>query len=195
MTTVQIESNRQETFDAVGGLAARYGLAIVIGAFGLLKFTNYEAQGIAPLVAESPFMSWLYDIFSVYTFSVLLGVFEVAAAVLIAVKPWWPKASILGSALAILLFVATISFLFTTPGAFDDSVGYPAPSLTTGFLFKDVALLGISLWTLADALRATRSSLAGSSQAHARTLMPCASSWGSEGTKRNIRTSSASATA
>ncbi len=112
-------------------------------------------------------MSWLYDIFSVYTFSVLLGVFEVAAAVLIAVKPWWPKASILGSALAILLFVATISFLFTTPGAFDDSVGYPAPSLTTGFLFKDVALLGISLWTLADALRATRSSLAGSSQAHA----------------------------
>ena len=165
MTTVQIESNRQETFDAVGGLAARYGLAIVIGAFGLLKFTNYEAQGIAPLVSESPFMSCLYDIFSVYTFSVLLGVFEVAAAVLIAVKPWWPKASILGSALAILLFVATISFLFTTPGAFDDSVGYPA--LTTGFLFKDVALLGISLWTLADALRATRSSLAGSSQAHA----------------------------
>lgn len=112
-------------------------------------------------------MSWLYDIFSVYTFSVLLGAFEVAAAVLIAVKPWWPKASILGSALAILLFVATISFLFTTPGAFDDSVGYPALSLTTGFLFKDVALLGISLWTLADALRATRSSLAGSSQAHA----------------------------
>jgi len=112
-------------------------------------------------------MSWLYDIFSVYTFSVLLGVFELAAAVLIAVKPWWPKVSIVGSALAILLFVATISFLFTTPGAFDESAAYPAPSLTTGFLFKDAALLGISVWTLADALRATRSSLAGSSQAHA----------------------------
>ena len=94
MTTVQIESNRQETFDAVGGLAARYGLAIVIGAFGLLKFTNYEAQGIAPLVSESPFMSWLYDIFSVYTFSALLGVFEVGAAVLIAVKRWWLRVSI-----------------------------------------------------------------------------------------------------
>jgi uncharacterized membrane protein YkgB len=167
MTTLQIESNRRHTIDAVGGLAARYGLVIVIGAFGLLKFTNYEAQGIAPLVSESPVMSWLYDIFSVYTFSVLLGVFEVAAAVLIAVKPWSPRASMLGSALAILLFVATISFLFTTPGAFDPSVPYPAPSLTTGFLFKDVALLGISVWTLTDALRATRSSLAGSSQVHA----------------------------
>jgi uncharacterized membrane protein YkgB len=167
MTFTQIQSTKQNTIDAVGGLAARYGLVIVIAAFGLLKFTNYEAQGIQPLVSESPVMSWLYDIFSVYTFSVLLGVFEVAAAVLIAVKPWWPKVSTVGSALAILLFVATISFLFTTPGAFDESVAYPAPSLTTGFLFKDVALLGISVWTLADALRATRSSLAGSSQAHA----------------------------
>ena len=167
MTFTQIQSTKQNTTDAVGGLAARYGLVIVIAAFGLLKFTNYEAQGIQPLVSESPVMSWLYDIFSVYTFSVLLGVFELAAAVLIAVKPWWPKVSIVGSALAILLFVATISFLFTTPGAFDESVGYPAPSLTTGFLFKDVTLLGISVWTLADSLRATRSSLAGSSQAHA----------------------------
>ena len=154
-------------FDEIGGLAARYGLVIVIGAFGLLKFTEFEAKGIEPLVSESPFMSWLYGIFSVYTFSVLLGVFELAAAVLIAVKPWWPKASAFGSALAVLLFVATISFLFTTPGAFDDSISYPAPSLTTGFLFKDVALLGISVWTLTDALRATRSSLAGSSQVHA----------------------------
>jgi uncharacterized membrane protein YkgB len=168
MTVTQIQSSKQNTIDAVGGLLALYGLVIVIAWFGVMKFTNYEAQGIQPLVAESPFMSWLYDIFSVYTFSVLLGVFEVAAAILIAVKPWWPKVSILGSALAILLFLATISFLFTTPGVFEESVGgFPLLSMTGGFLMKDVALLGISAWTLADALRATRSSLAGSSQVHA----------------------------
>ena len=152
------------TQNQFGGLAARYGLVIVIAWFGLMKFTNYEAHGIAPLVSESPFMSWLYNIFSVYSFSVLLGVFEVAAAVLIAVKPWWPKASVFGSALAILLFAATISFLFTTPGVFE---GFPLLTLTGGFLIKDVALLGISVWTLTDALGATRSSLAGSSQVHA----------------------------
>jgi uncharacterized membrane protein YkgB len=168
MTTFQINSTRQNTIDSVAGLLARYGLVIVIAWFGGMKFTYYEAQGIYPLVSESPFMSWLYDIFSVYTFSVLLGVFEVAAAVLIAVKPWWPKASILGSGLAVLLFAATISFLFTTPGVFDESVGgFPLLSVSGGFLIKDVALLGISAWTLADALRATRSSLAGSSQRHA----------------------------
>jgi uncharacterized membrane protein YkgB len=168
MTIQRIESIRQSTVDAVGGLMARYGLVIVIAWFGGMKFTRYEAQGIQPLVSESPFMSWLYDIFSVYTFSVLLGVFEVAAAVLIAVKPWWPRVSVLGSLLAILLFAATISFLFTTPGVFEESVGgFPLLSLSGGFLIKDIALLGISAWTLADALRATRSSLAGSSQAHA----------------------------
>jgi uncharacterized membrane protein YkgB len=168
MTGTQFQSTKQNTIDAVGGLLARYGLVIVIAWFGGMKFTNFEAKGIQPLVSESPFMSWCYDIFSVYTFSVLLGVFEIAAAVLIAVKPWWPKVSILGSALAIVLFAATISFLFTTPGVFEASVGgFPLLSMTGGFLIKDVALLGISAWTLADALRATRSSLAGSSQVHA----------------------------
>jgi reactive chlorine resistance protein C len=44
---------------------------------------------------------------------------------------------------------------------------YPLVSVSGGFLIKGVALLGISAWSLADALRATRSSLAGSSQPHA----------------------------
>jgi uncharacterized membrane protein YkgB len=165
MTITQIRSAQQHNVDAVGACMARYGLVIVIAWFGAMKFTNYEAHGIEPLVSESPLMSWCYDIFSVYTFSALLGVFEVAAAVLIAVKPWWPRASMLGSALAILLFAATISFLFTTPGVFE--AGFPLLSLSGGFLIKDVALLGISAWTLVDALRATRSSLAASSQVHA----------------------------
>lgn len=168
MTTQLIQSTKQHTIDSVGGLLARYGLVIVIAWFGVLKFTEYEANGIYPLVSESPFMSWLYGIFSVYTFSVLLGVFEVAAAVLLAVKPWWPRLSILGSLLAIVLFIATVSFLFTTPGVFEASAGgFPALSTTGGFLIKDVALLGISAWTLADGLRATRSTLPGSSQDYA----------------------------
>jgi reactive chlorine resistance protein C len=168
MTTYSTESNRQKTFDTVAGLLARYVLAIVLVWYGGLKFMNYEAQGIQPLVSESPFMSWLYEIFSVYTFSALLGIFEIAAAVLLAVKPWWPKVSVFGSLLAIALFVATISFMFTTPGVFVASEGgFPALSLDGGFLMKDIALLGISVWTLSDALRATRSSLAASSQPHA----------------------------
>jgi reactive chlorine resistance protein C len=156
MTTNQNALTKSETVvGAVGPLLARYGLVVVIAWFGALKFTAFEAQGIQPLVASSPFMSWLYDVFSVRTFSTLLGVFELAAAALIAVKPWWPRLSIAGSLLAIALFVATVSFLFTTPNVTEAAAGgFPQLSMTGGFLIKDVALLGISVWTLADALRA-----------------------------------------
>jgi uncharacterized membrane protein YkgB len=102
-------------------------------------------------------MGWLYDIFPVYTFSALLGVFELAAAVLLAIKPLSPKLSIIGSVLAIVLFIGTVSFLFTTPGVSEPAGGgFPALSLTGEFLLKDVPLLGLSFWTLADSIRAAR---------------------------------------
>ena len=40
---------------ALGHRVLRYGLALVIAWIGGMKFTAYEAQGIAPLVAKSPF--------------------------------------------------------------------------------------------------------------------------------------------
>ncbi|OMC18822.1 hypothetical protein A5736_14265 [Mycobacterium sp. SP-6446] len=139
----------------LGSVLARYGLVVVIAWIGAMKFTSYEAQGIQPLVAHSPFMSWLYAVFSVSTFSALLGIFELAAALLLSLKPWAPRASIAGSVMAIGLFIATISFLFTTPGVFDAAAGgFPLLSTDGGFLLKDVALLGLAVWTLADALAA-----------------------------------------
>jgi len=99
----------------------------------------------------------VYDVFSVSTFSALLGIFEIAAAVLLAIKPWWPRISVAGSLLSIVLFMSTISFMVTTPGVFEATQGgFPALSLTGGFLMKDIALLGISVWTLSDAVRALR---------------------------------------
>jgi reactive chlorine resistance protein C len=140
----QFESRRdREAFD------------VVIGWIGALKFANFEAHQIQPLVANSPFMGWLYDIFPVYTFSALLGVFEVTAAVLLAIKPVAPKLSVVGSLQAIVLFLATTSFLFTTPGIGEPAGGgFPAISLIAEFLLKDIPLLGLSFWTLADSLRA-----------------------------------------
>ncbi len=141
----------------IGGNAARYGLVLVLGWIGALKFTSYEAYGIEPLVANSPLMSWVYDIFSVTAFSSMLGVLELTTAALLAVKPWLPRLSAIGSVVAIGLFAATLSFLFTTPGVGEASAGgFPVLSSTGQFLIKDVALIGISLWTLADALAAAR---------------------------------------
>ena len=99
----------------VAGLLARYGLALVIGWIGALKFTSYEANGIQPLMANSPLMSWLYNIFTVNTFSALLGVVEITTAVLLCVKPWWPRISMVGSVMAIGLFLG-FSFHHTRRG-------------------------------------------------------------------------------
>ena len=141
----------------VGSALARYGLVVVIGWIGLLKFTSYEAQGIEPLVANSPLLSWVYDVFSVTAFSTVLGVVEVGTAVLLAVKPWWPRISVVGSVMAVGLFLTTTSFLVTTPDVGEDAAGgFPLLSMTGQFLVKDVALLGIAAWTLTDALRAAR---------------------------------------
>jgi uncharacterized membrane protein YkgB len=142
---------------AVGRELARYGLVVVVAWIGLMKFTAYEAEGIRPFVANSPVMGWVYGLLSVQGFSAVLGVVEVAIALLIAARPFAPRASALGSALAIGMFLATLSFLVTTPGVWESTAGgFPALSVIPGqFLIKDLALLGISLWTLGEAWKAS----------------------------------------
>src|SRR6478736_3396755 len=107
--------------EAVGRELARYGLVVVVGWIGLMKFTGYEAEGIRPFVANSPLMSWVYGIMSVRGFSALLGAVEVAIAILIASRPLLPRAAILGSALAVGMFLTTLSFMVTTPGVWEPS--------------------------------------------------------------------------
>src|SRR5258707_5170269 len=99
-----------------GRLLVRYGLVVVIAWIGALKFSSYEAVAIQPLVAHSPLLSWVYHIFSVRAFAAVLGTVEIIAALGIALLPLAPRVSALGSALGVLLFLGTLSFLFTTPG-------------------------------------------------------------------------------
>ena len=141
----------------MGRELARYGLVVVVGWIGLMKFTTYEAEGISPFVAHSPLMSWVYGFMSVRGFSAVLGVVEVAIAILIAARPFMPRASVLGSALAVGMFLTTLSFLVTTPGVWEPSLGgFPALSAIPGqFLIKDLALLGISLWSLGESWKAS----------------------------------------
>jgi len=143
--------------EAVGRELARYGLVVVVGWIGLMKFTAYEAEGISLYVANSPLLSWVYSLMSVRAFSAMLGVVEVSFAVLIALRPISPRASAFGSALAVGMFLTTLSFLATTPGVWEPSAGgFPALSGKPGqFLMKDLALLGISLWSLGEAWQAS----------------------------------------
>src|SRR5260370_8295439 len=101
---------------AVGRALARYGLVVVVAWIGLMKFTAYEAEGIHPFVANSPLMSWVYGFMSVRGFSAVLGVVEVAIALLFAARPFPPRASVVVSALPVGMSLTTLSFLTTPPG-------------------------------------------------------------------------------
>lgn len=135
----------------------RYSLALVIGWIGLMKFTAYEAEAISGLIANSPLMGWLYGLLSLRDVSAVIGIVEVAAALLIAIRPVGPRSAIaaaVGATLVVPMFLTTLSFIATTPGAFEPLAGgFPALSAMPGqFLVKDTVLLAAAISLLAEAL-------------------------------------------
>lgn len=144
----------QLRLEAWGISISRYGLVVVLLLIGFLKFTTSEAAGIQPLVAHSPFLSWLYSVLSVQGVSNLIGAIEIAIAVLLALRPLSAKASFIGSLGSIVTFLLTTSFLFSTPGAVQLNHGLPVLGDAGQFLIKDVVLLGASFWTASEALEA-----------------------------------------
>jgi uncharacterized membrane protein YkgB len=136
---------RARPFELASGVILRYSLVLFLVLFGLAKFTEAEALTIQPWVASSPFLGWLYAITSVQGGSNLIGIVELAIGILLAVRPWWPRLSVIGSLGATITFAITLSFLFTTPGLSPE---------WSGFLMKDLVLVGAALWTAGDSLRA-----------------------------------------
>jgi uncharacterized membrane protein YkgB len=146
----RITEARVATIENVGTAILRYGVVFLLVAIGALKFAEFEAKAIQPLVSNSPFMGWLYSVLSVQGVSNLIGVTEIGTGLLIASRRFSPIASALGSAIAAGIFTTTLSFIFTTPG------GLSPQGPAFGFLVKDVVLLGASVYTAGEALRAAR---------------------------------------
>ncbi|PYL27325.1 MAG: hypothetical protein DMF45_12535 [Verrucomicrobia bacterium] len=162
----------------------RLGLVIVLVWIGGLKFATYEADGIVPLVANSPFMSFLYhhpapeyrqhmnkegqvvpanqqwnESNGTYPVSYSLGVIIVSLGIMIALYPIWPQISTVGSFLLILMALTTLSFLVTTPEAWvpglgDPHHGFPYLSGAGRLVVKDCIMLGAAIVTMADAAKA-----------------------------------------
>jgi reactive chlorine resistance protein C len=148
----------RNAFQKLGEFILRYGLVIVLAWIGAMKFTAYEAAGIKTLVETSPFMSWMYRVFSLQGTSNVIGVAELTAALLIAIRPISARLSAVGSILAICTFLTTLTFLFSLPGWEKSLGGFPALSGSGGFLLKDTVLLGAALFTLGNSLAAANRS-------------------------------------
>ena len=174
---------RAAKLDRVGIGLLRLGLVIVLCWIGGLKFADYEADGIVPLVANSPLMSFFYhhpapdyrqymnkegevipahrqwnESNGTYTFSHGLGIVIVLIGVLIAAYPILPQVSAVGSLLLILMSLTTLSFLVTTPEAWVPALGasthgFPYLSGAGRLIIKDVIMLGAAVLTLADSAK------------------------------------------
>src|SRR6476660_5632972 len=126
--------------DRVGITVTRIGLVVVLLWIGSLKIFRYEGEGIVPFVANSPIMSFLYrqpageyrqhmnregelvlanrewhERNATYQFAYGLGSVIVALGVMIALNPWLPQVSTVGSFLVFGMSLVTLSFLVTTP--------------------------------------------------------------------------------
>lgn len=128
-----------------GFYSALFGAVIILLWIGIFKFTPTEAKAIKPLVENSPLMSWLYLIGNVQQVSNFIGIFEIITALLLATFPFNKKLSLVGGVLNTVIFLSTLSFMFTTPNSFNVVDGILLPD---AFILKDLAFLGIGLMVI-----------------------------------------------
>jgi len=169
--------------DLIGLTVTRVGLVVVLVWIGGLKVYHYEADGIAPFVANSPVMSFFYadagnykvhmnpegavvpanrawhEANRTYPFALGLGTVIVLYGMLIALHPWLPQAAAVGSFLVFVMSLVTLSFLVTTPECWvpdrgGPEHGFPLLSGAGRLVVKDAIMMGAALVTMADSAKA-----------------------------------------
>jgi uncharacterized membrane protein YkgB len=169
--------------DRLGVTLTRLGLVLVLVWIGCLKVYRYEDEGIVPFVANSPAMSVLYrqpagayrthmnregelvppnrewhEKNGTYPFARGLGSVIVILGAMIALNPWLPRISALGSFLVVGMSLTTLSFLVTTPECWVPSLGspehgFPLLSGAGRLVVKDAIMLGAAMVTMADSAK------------------------------------------
>ncbi len=131
----------------------RVGIFIVMAWIGGLKAFQYEADGIIPFVANSPFMSFLlnskvsdadnyklhknregelvpqniewHKANGTYTFSYGLGAMIIFIGILVLLGISMPRVGLAGGFLTFGMSIVTLSFLVTTPETWVPNLGGP----------------------------------------------------------------------
>src|SRR5215468_8512519 len=118
---------------------------------GSFKMTRPGAEGITPLVSNSPLIWWHFKLFGPYIGSDLIGLTEITAAILMIAGYLRPKAGIIGGLIACVMFFVTSTMVITTPDAIIAVHGISHMrymSFLGLFLFKDVISLGVSFYLI-----------------------------------------------
>jgi uncharacterized membrane protein YkgB len=132
-------------------LVTSLGMIVMLLWAGSYKMTAPGAEGIVPLVSNSPLIWWHFKLFGPYIGSDIIGLTEISAATLIIVGYFKPKAGIFGGIITSLMFLITSTMVVTTPGTIVSVPGIHGMrymSFLGLFLFKDVISLGVSFYLI-----------------------------------------------
>src|ERR1700756_1471427 len=129
-------------------LVTSIGMIVMLLWAGSYKMTAPGAEGIIPLVSNSPLIWWHFKLFGPYVGSDIIGLTEIAAAVLFLAGYFKPKAGVIGGLITTVMFFTTSTMLLTTPGATISVHGIRYMSNLGLFLFKDVISLGVSFYLI-----------------------------------------------
>lgn len=169
------------TKENIGVNLCRISIAVVFMWIGILKFIPYEADSIVPFVANSPFMSFLYNdpenyvqymnhegvlnevnrawhhANNTYGYSNGLGVVEVLFSLLILAHYLSPKIGFWGAALAFLTPFVTLTFLVFTPETWvhgaDAHTGFPYLSGAGRLVLKDTMMIAAGFVAMVHSAR------------------------------------------
>ena len=132
-------------------LITSIGMIVMLLWAGSFKMTAPGAEGIVPLVSNSPLIWWHFKLFGPYIGADIIGLTEITAAILIIAGYLRPKAGIIGGLIASVMFFITSTMVITTPGAIIAVHGIKYMrylSFLGLFLFKDVISLGVSFYLI-----------------------------------------------
>ena len=106
-------------------LITSIGMIVMLLWAGSYKMTAPGAEGIVPLVANSPLIWWHFKLFGPYIGSDIIGLIEITAATFIIAGYVRPKAGIMGGLIVALMFFVTSTMVITTPRR-----SFPFPGFT-----------------------------------------------------------------
>src|ERR1700679_4065000 len=131
-------------------LVCSIGMIVMLLWAGKFKMTAPGAEGIVPLVSNSPLTSWQFKHFGAYILGDMIGATEWTAAVLLIIGYFKLKAGIVGAIILVGMFFTTSSMLISTP---DDTVvvnGIHYMNNLGLFLFKDIISFGVAFYLISS---------------------------------------------
>ncbi|WP_417663567.1 YkgB family protein [Pseudomonas sp.] len=127
----------------------RTAMVIIFVWFGYDKWFEAEIIDLLPLITNGPFVSWTIPVLGTKGTSIFLGASEWTFGTLLFLGFWNKKLGVLGALGSCATFISTITILPFAPGAWHEGAGgFPAMTIVSAFLLKDLVLLVVSIYLL-----------------------------------------------